>query len=99
MKCIVANVEMTSYKFYEKYYLCLYIKFTLKQQGQRKHFGMFGSRYMGRGSFQNHFLKSIKPHNLANDVGSLLNLALKKSLILANWVPLLGIRSFFKMYP
>ena len=29
---------------------------------------MFGSRYMGRGSFQNHFLKSIKPHNLANDV-------------------------------
>ena len=78
MKCIVANVEMTSYKFYEKYYLCLYIKFTLKQQGQRKHFGMFGSRYMGRGSFQNHFLKSIKPHNLANDVGILLKLALKK---------------------
>ena len=60
---------------------------------------MFGSRYMGRGSFQNHFLKSIKPHNLAKDVGSLLNLALKNHLILANWVLLLGIRSFFKMYP
>ena len=80
-------------------YVCILNLPTLKQQGQRKHFGMFGSRYMGRGSFQNHFIKSIKPHNLANDVGSLLNLALKKSLILANWVPLLAIRSFFKMYP
>ena len=59
-------------------YVCILNLPTLKQQGQRKHFGMFGSRYMGRGSFQNHFLKSIKPHNLANDVGSLLNLALKK---------------------
>ena len=80
-------------------YVCILNLPTLKQQGQRKHFGMFGSRYMGRGSFQNHFLKSIKPHNLANDVGRLLKVALKKSLILANWVPLLGIRSFFKMYP
>ena len=80
-------------------YVCILNLPTLKQQGQRKHFGMFGSRYMGRGSFRNHFLKSIKPHNLANDVGSLLKLALKKRLILANWVPLLGIRSFFKMYP
>ena len=39
MKCIVANVEMTSYKFYEKYYLSLYIKFTyIKTTGSEEAF-------------------------------------------------------------